>query len=940
LYPPHVHRRNAAERAIRTFKNHFVAGVSSVDPNFPLKLWDRLLPQAIRTLNMLRPTRINQNISADAYLNGQHDFNKHPMAPPGTKTVAHLKPQQRTSWSKHGIMGWYVGPSFNHYRCYRIYIPKTRGERIVDTVELFSTHSTTPTWSANQEILLAATKLTTALQHPNADISHLNEHKLQALKHLAQIFNPAMQQKQNSPHIIPEMKKVPAIVQSPPRVPTMGLIPTTEHTLPRVQNPSRYPGPEPQPNHLHVIPNDDPDNDPDVPNPMQTHRYMTRSKSADTANHINFKEIKANSDHIVNAIIDPDTGKSLEYRHLMANPKTRKIWERSCSNEFGRLCQGVADRVKGTDTLHFIPRSQVPKNKTVTYPRIVCDYRPTKSEPNRTRITVGGNLIIYTDEVYTATAGLMTAKILINSVLSTPNAKCALFDIKDFYLNSFLKQKEYMRFKYTDIPDEIKQQYQLHTLVHSDGYVYTEICRGMYGLPQAGIVANTDLKKHLAPHGYHPVPHTPGLWKHETKNILFALVVDDFAIKYTNIEDLHHLQKALQQRYTITIDLEANLYCGVHLKWDYNKRTCQLSMPGYINKLLHKMQHPLPTQPVHSPYKWSPPQYGSTIQTPVQDPQGVPVTAEQKRKIQSIIGSLLYYARAVDPTLLPAINTIAMQQSIATEETMQAAHKLLDFVATYPNAAIIYNSSDMILHVHSDASFLSAPKARSRTAGYFHLTKRNHEEQPFFNAPIHVDSKVLRHVMSSAAEAELGALFHNCKIAEVIRTTLKEMGHQQPPTTVVTDNSTACGIANNNMKLKQSKTMDLRFFWVKDRVLQNHFRILWQRGNLNRADYFTKHHSAAHHKRTRPFYIHDSHNVSNSLLRSDMRGCVNPLTTYVQEALKGTRVTCRTEEFQMTSSASEPIIVPHTRDNMSNKVHTNYYPLQANIATNKLHIIY
>ena len=85
---------------------------------------------------------------------------------------------------------------------------------------------------------------------------------------------------------------------------------------------------------------------------------------------------------------------------------------------------------------------------------------------------------------------------------------------------------------------------------------------------------NTDLKKHLAPHGYHPVPHTRGLWKHETKNILFPLVVDDFAIKYVNMEDLQHLQKALQQRYTITIDLEAKLYYGAHLKWDYNKHTC------------------------------------------------------------------------------------------------------------------------------------------------------------------------------------------------------------------------------------------------------------------------------------------------------------------------------------------------------------------------------
>jgi len=596
--------------------------------------------------------------------------------------------------------------------------------------------------------------------------------------------------------------------------------------------------------------------------------------------------IHAHSQHVINAIIDPSTGKSLEYRHLIANPSTAKTWDHSCANEFGRLCQGVGNRVKGTNTLFFVPRNQIPKNKTVTYPRIVCDYRPTKSEPNRTRITVGGNLIIYNDEVYTATAGLLTAKILFNSILSTKDAKCAIFDIKDFYLNSHLQNFEYMRFKYADIPNEIKHEYKLHTLVHTDGFVYTEIRRGMYGLPQAGIVANKDLQKHLQPFGYHSVPHTPGLWKHNTRNITFALVVDDFAIKYTNQHDLQHLQNALQQRYTITIDMDAKLYCGIHLKWDYKQSTCELSMPDYISKLLHKLQHKPPEKPVHSPYNWTPPQYGQTIQTPVRDPQGPTLDEHNKRRVQSIIGSLLYYARAVDPTILPAINTIAMQQSHATTETLQAAHQLLDFVSTYPNAALIYSKSDMILYVHSDASYLSAPKARSRTAGFFHLTKENHTRDPFFNAPIHVESKVLRHVMSSAAEAELGALFANCKISEVIRTTLAEIGHPQPPTTVITDNSTACGIANNNLKLKQSKTMDMRFFWVRDRVQQNHFKIQWERGKINRADYFTKHHSPSHHKRTRPLYISDSNHITNSLQQSNMQGCVHPITQYVRTALQ------------------------------------------------------
>ena len=137
---------------------------------------------------MLRPTRINPNISADTHLHGTHDFNKHPFAPPGTKAVAHLKPDQRKSWDKHGILGWYVGPSFQHYRCYRVYIPKTGAERISDTVDLFSQHAPTPSWNPEHELLDAMQTFTSALQHPGIKTSSYNCHKLKALKQLAAIF--------------------------------------------------------------------------------------------------------------------------------------------------------------------------------------------------------------------------------------------------------------------------------------------------------------------------------------------------------------------------------------------------------------------------------------------------------------------------------------------------------------------------------------------------------------------------------------------------------------------------------------------------------------------------------------------------------------------------------------------------------------------------------
>jgi hypothetical protein len=97
LAPSHIHWQNLAERAIHTFKDHFIAGLCSVDPNFPLKFWDKLLPQATITLNLLKKSWINPRMSAYAQLNGHFDFNRTPIAPPGTRVIAHEKPDHRAS---------------------------------------------------------------------------------------------------------------------------------------------------------------------------------------------------------------------------------------------------------------------------------------------------------------------------------------------------------------------------------------------------------------------------------------------------------------------------------------------------------------------------------------------------------------------------------------------------------------------------------------------------------------------------------------------------------------------------------------------------------------------------------------------------------------------------------------------------------------------------
>jgi hypothetical protein len=128
LVPPRVHRQNAAERAIETFKNHFLAGICSADKPFPLHLWDSFIPRAVIMLNLLIQSRINPKLSAYAQLNGPFNFNRTPVAPPGARVIFHEKPQQRRTWAPHGIDGFYLGPAMEHYRCHRIYCSSTGQE--------------------------------------------------------------------------------------------------------------------------------------------------------------------------------------------------------------------------------------------------------------------------------------------------------------------------------------------------------------------------------------------------------------------------------------------------------------------------------------------------------------------------------------------------------------------------------------------------------------------------------------------------------------------------------------------------------------------------------------------------------------------------------------------------------------------------------------------
>ena len=173
----------------------------------------------------------------------------------------------------------------------------------------------------------------------------------------------------------------------------------------------------------------------------------------------------------------------------------------------------------------------------------------------------------------------------------------------------------------------------------------------------------------------------------------------------------------------------------------------------------------------------------------------------------------------------------AIQQANPTEDTMANAKQLIDYLASQEEAVLTYSASEMVLAVHSDAGDLNEPKARSRAGGHFFLSN-NSNIPPNNGAALNI-AHIIKHVMSSATEAELAALYIMAQEAVNIRIILEEIGHKQPPTPMQTNNAMAEGVIKSTITQKRTKAMDMQFHWLRDRKCQQQFRIYWRPGKQN-----------------------------------------------------------------------------------------------------------
>jgi hypothetical protein len=384
---------------------------------------------------------------------------------------------------------------------------------------------------------------------------------------------------------------------------------------------------------------------------------------------------------------------------------------------------------------------------------------------------------------------MMTVKMHLNSVISTKRRHYCTIDLKDFYLNTLMEWPQYMQLKLSNLPKNFVDMYDLTKIAQDNDKVYIKIQKGMYGLPRAGILAQQLLEQRLNEHGYQQRQITPGLWKHTTQPISFTLCVDDFGVKYVDRKHADHLLQVLNTNYKCAIDWEGKKYLGMDIDWDYMQKKVRVSMLEYVPKALVQFWHKAPQTPQHQPYPHVKPTYGATCQYAEAHDTLDPLSKEEKTYVQEVIGSFLYYARCVDALMLPALGTLATQQASPTKNTMKKIKKFLDFAATHPDAVVTYHTSDMVLAGYSIALYLSKSNAQSRAGGQFFMSKN--VETPPNNGAVFTIFQIIKAVMSSAAEAKIGAHYINCHEAVPARHVLEFMGNEQPPTPMQTDITTA-----------------------------------------------------------------------------------------------------------------------------------------------------
>ena len=839
VVPPdrELHRRNQSERAGETAKAHLISTVATCSKSFPNKAVHRLAKQAELTLNLLRESDL-PGVSAWDRLRGPLDHQRHELYPIGCP-VAVYDPYH-TTWGYRAIKGYYIGTNLLGFRSHRIYIPETDSER--DSVSI--------QWLPNDD-------------------------------NLPLPYEPIPQ------HLF---TGDPTPVPPPLIAPTRPALPTDQPSEPKSESDCSKSEGGP----LALAPPDTFPTFTETPQPPPSPKHsVARNLTQDLSFHALMAAHAAQFDDTQH---EPPAHASFIASHAalytslynqMTQGPDHEQWVASHDDEWRR-------HIHRAKTLElFSTDGSVPQGARVANvawaARVKRDLNNTIIE-RRTRVAFGiekGKHLSDRD-VSSTTCTATTFKLMLNAVVSDPHLSIASIDVTDFYIqhDADPAHPAYVRCRNGRIPERTRQW--LGTAHLSDDTILTFKClKVMYGQDDAGKISQDQCNAHLAKHGYVETT-TSCLFKSTDpkNNTLMLQWCDDFFVAYDNrSNNLAHLVKIMKLRYPIKVSDNTTQYLGFHINLQrsqshLHKDKLELDMPNYAMNGIGKLQGPTwkPAKCPGSPSKYIPIHYTQGPQLEELD-ESPPATAEQQKWIRSFVGIFRYWAEAVAPLIVVVMSKIASRQENPTVNTYDEAQRVLSWIYHHPNSTITFYPSNMQLHCHSDASYLSEPKSRSRAAGYITCGEPQFQspDQPFHvNGAAAIISRIIPTVVRSAHEAEYAGLFINATELTEMRETMRNLGFPQLPIPIIYDNIIAGKIANNNVKKhKYSKVISMNYHWIKDRIKAGHFTLKWAPGKTNLADFFTKLHPVNHFQAmlkvycsTSPRPTHTSQSNSESNLPS------------------------------------------------------------------------
>ena len=506
-------------------------------------------------------------------------------------------------------------------------------------------------------------------------------------------------------------------------------------------------------------------------------------------------------------------------------------------------------------TIEAIDRSAQPveRRKDTTYvsTQIKEKFAPDGSITGRVRNALGGDRINYPGPTSSNVADDKLVLLVQQSVLGHRkkgiNQRFCTADFIDFYIQSILTldsvpRPEFMRVPASRFSHDMRNKYRLHDFIH-EGYILFQVNGNIWGIPGAGLIANTDLVAHLLVDGWTEDPDIPCLFHKIGTDIWFVLVVDDTGISYNadKPDELAALFAHLQTKYPMKIDMSGSKFLGIQLDWNYDKNYLDRSSPSVWPDLFARFCPDGKPKSARSPghYVAFSPGAGSTI--PLFDDSPA-LNAAGKLYIQQFVGTLLHYARNIDFLLLPYLRAIADSQANPTENTKRACDRILAYGVSHPNCVVRYHATDMILSINSDASHQSCPNSGSVIGGYHQLINCD-SDTDFINGPTSTICRKAKTVCASAAETEYAGLYENGREAMDTRTILAKLNFPQTTTSVHTDNDAAKKIVTKEIRPKRSKAIDMRYHWMRDRTNNGIFKVIWTPNTavcIQSADALTK----------------------------------------------------------------------------------------------------